>query len=798
MSKKPNPKTKRNTSTSTRKSTWSRLTEVRRNRRTQRRNDRQEAVVGAVDRMPRHLRPLGVDASAICAAGAATIDPTAGLVVGGAALAGFGINTAMSGLREVERKIASWHLAGASAWSLTASQVGLDTVPLWIAGVVGAIAAQSTWAQARAGAGKSTTARVSKSLAETWNDDEAGVLAKVGAAGARMTGHQPIANVDGAPIGDAYTVDLDGSSTKQSAFCAQVDAVAHYMPGRVRPHSITARPDTEDATRVHLRHIWVSPWKPVEEDPAGETVVTHPVVAVLQELSDAVEAATRYRDDPEAARQPLPPHVAAWLPKMRSYADPAWIGQTEDRGSYHKVNYRKGFGVRHSLTVAESGGGKTSLINSEFASIVPTRDCVIWYMDVSTKSGVDVAPWGGCIDWFVTNPEEGKEMLLAAKRIMDSRSETFGGNGGGGIRTPSQCPTIKIVIDEITSTFEEIDELIELLKPIITQGRSQGVQVEMYGQGGSQQGVAMRGWQELLRLGIHQRGALKVNDHSALRYALKEPDNVPYDMTSAPEGVVAWEAHKSNRADVFRAGYIDMGDPDEGVPGVIPAISSIYAPFRPVIEASSVQAAGSAYVNRKLVRTENPFLTPTEVAISHPPVNPVMSDGDLAENAANITTAHEWITTLLRGELDMNPSALIDLVEQEMPEGDSPEQRQERRQILGERHAAFVADMDAELGELEHAAAQMENAKLVDITEQPAQFSDDDEIMAVAIRMLRQNAKRGFTTAELLEELGGTKDRRTVNDRLKYLCRAGRVVRTGTTKNTRWYDPQHAPEEASQ
>lgn len=796
MAKTRKALTKRNPFKSKRKSLRERVLEKRRNEKDAKRNARQEATIEQVSALRPHLRPLAIDASAVATSGALTLDPTVGAVVGAVTAGGFGVNTALGEFTDIQRRMSYVHMAGAAAWAVLAWRLGLDQAATWLTAAPGVVAASVAWAQSNHTAGEVTGPRPDKTLAQRWNEPETGVLAKVGAEGARMVASTPITNADGVQIGDAYTIDLSGAKVVADDFCKRVRQLEHHMPGKVRPMSVEAVTDEDDANKVVLRWIWVQPWRSLARDPKGETVVEHPIVSVLPELSRVMEAAANRHDDPNAADEEIPPHVAVWLPRSRTIADPVWLGQNAQGAAHYRRNYVSGRGVGHLLFTAKSGAGKTSTVNAEMASIMPCDDVVVWYIDVSTKQGAAVRPWGRCIDWFITDPHEAAEALRAAKRIMDRRSEVWGAEFGER-RTPAQVPVLKIIIDEVTSTFDVIDEaaditLAELLKPMMTQGRSQGVQLDMYGQIAEQNGTGTHGWLSVLRAAPLDRAVSRVEDQSALRHALPSGAEVPYNMTSAPEGVVAYVADSEDVADVFRTGYIDTGDDER--PGLIPAIASIYAPWRKGLEGDDLQAAGPAYQARDTGPVENPFLTPTELAITHPPVVPATTDDDVNENRATITTARTWIERLMAGE----PMSTQEMVAAATADRDVPTDRAERKKYYDDKIAetrARAAEVDAELAELDAATADIGNVPLVELTGGPVSYDETDKVYALAVQMLRQNAGRGITTAELAEA-AGAKDRRTAESRLRALARAGGAIRTGKTRNTRWYHPDHVPDGA--
>lgn len=787
----------------------------RKNRLEQKRAARREAAHTFVLRNKIQGVPLALDGAMLGTGVAAAIDPTAGVITGTASTVITGAGAGFQLESKHELGLVGGQLAAGMGWATGAGVAGLDNPYILIAAVVVGGVAQLSWVDQR----KTRKEPVAKrSISDLWNTDETGVLAKAGAEGARMCRHATVYNRDGSPIGDDYEVDISGANLLQDAFCGKAGAIAGEMPGKVRRGAVNIYADSDDVNHCTVRAIWLAPWK---NDNAA-TIVNHTLVQHLTELHEIVNNAIDRRSNPELPTKTIPAHLKPWLPRMRSYVDPIPVGEREDQSTFYERNYKKGFGVLHKFVIAESGGGKTSYANSEIASTLPCRDVLPWIIDLSAKQGSHYAGWGSCIDWIATTPDEARSMLHTAMNIATQRGHTY--HGTGPARSPKQCPTIKLIIDELAALYEALDtEAYELLDPLVRQGRTQGVQIVLFDQTGMQIG-GMYGLKNLLR-NVHKRAALKVSDAGSLKGALRNPD-VPYDMTSAPQGVIAIEDYQADRAEVFRSYFVDEGDeedPDDH--GMLAPIAAIYAPFRPVLDEESYAAAGKAYHNRALVRTENPLLTPDEIVMSHAPVNPVQTEDDLAENVNNIKTGSNWLDAIMNGDLTVHtpnitgPDGETDLGEendgtglvdtanppkglnaiakdQGIPTSSSPHGRQERRTLTRERHDDRASNLDAALADINEKQASipkgMSVSEAIGPQPEPQSFPDSDRIMATAIETLRTQASKGLSTAELAHQVGAKK-RDTVVARLRYLEHTSRAVHVGKGPGARWYHPDSAP-----
>lgn len=830
---KTTSKTRKNTSNGSKKTLWGRITEKRRRRVEQRRAARQEAAITWAKGNQIHALPVVIDVMCLLVALVATLG-TLSAAVGIAALGCVAFGASCWFLLDARREhtLVFTHLAVGSVWGLASHLAGLAEPMYWAAGVIIALGAQVSWLDQRSAKKNSPKVKVARSLAEQWNDAENGILVRSGVKGARMYSHAPIRNNDGVVIGDSFEIDLTGSDTGQDAFEAMGQRLAEKMPGKVRRGAVNIVGDPDEVNHATVRAIWVSSWKSASEDPKG--IITHPVVEYLPKIQEIVLNAIERRKDPSIDTVEIPDYVKMWLPQMRSYADPVPMGQHEDRSTFWMRNYKRKFGVTHLFCVAETGGGKTSFVNGEIASEMPCRDVLFWVIDVSTKKGQDYTGWGSCIDWLATDAEEAVKMLKAARRVAAARGEHYK-DAAGSVRSPKQAPTIKLIVDELSALYDELDtEAFELLNPLTRQGRSQGVQVQMYDQSAEQVGN-LYGIKQLMRQ-MHRRAVLKVADTGNLSNVMRMPGSVPYDMSVAPEGVIAFEDHQSPRPELFRCYYVDTGDPDEDDHGVIPALASVYAPFRPALDEVSAHSAGSDYAERAMTREDNPLLTPEEVVMSHAPVNPVLDDDDLAENYANIRTGADWIDALLRGDLHMSTpdtsvmpaddthggdspddsQAVIDAVlgssnsvpadgerewtpvallkNQGVPTSTGERARQERRQMMQQRHQQAKDELDALFGEADQMNIPDDNPNLdiLEAEDPPQNYPDSDKIMAAALELLRTQASKGTTTRDIAEAAGGVK-RDTVMLRMRWLVHTGRAVQAGKTKGSRWYSPDCVP-----
>jgi DNA translocase FtsK/SpoIIIE-like protein len=108
------------------------------------------------------------------------------------------------------------------------------------------------------------------------------------------------------------------------------------------------------------------------------------------------------------------PHAEAirWCgPSARSITEPMDLGPFEDA-----EQCRVSFLRRHALFAGTTGSGKSGGLNVLMATLSACDDVVIWAIDL--KNGMELQPWGPCIDRLATTPEEAAALLADAVAIL--------------------------------------------------------------------------------------------------------------------------------------------------------------------------------------------------------------------------------------------------------------------------------------------------------------------------------------------------------------------------------------------
>ncbi len=145
------------------------------------------------------------------------------------------------------------------------------------------------------------------------------------------------------------------------------------------------------------------------------------------------------------------PHAEAiaWPgPSARSIAEP-W---TWDRSRTPK-QCRVSFLRRHALFAGTTGSGKSGGLNVLMATLAACDDVVIWAIDL--KNGMELQPWGPCIDRLATTPDEAAALLADAVAILQGRAAHLAASGRRVWEPSPEMPALVIIVDEYAELADE-------------------------------------------------------------------------------------------------------------------------------------------------------------------------------------------------------------------------------------------------------------------------------------------------------------------------------------------------------
>jgi S-DNA-T family DNA segregation ATPase FtsK/SpoIIIE len=166
--------------------------------------------------------------------------------------------------------------------------------------------------------------------------------------------------------------------------------------------------------------------------------------------------------DPHAEAIPWPG------PSARSITQPIDLGPFEDAEQCRVLFLR-----RHALFAGTTGSGKSGGLNALMATLAACEDVVIWAIDL--KKGMELRPWGPCIDRLATTPEEAALMLADAVAVLQARAARLAATGRRVWEPSPDMPSLVIVIDEYAELADEAPEAMSDTDSIARLGRAVAV-----------------------------------------------------------------------------------------------------------------------------------------------------------------------------------------------------------------------------------------------------------------------------------------------------------------------------------
>jgi hypothetical protein len=165
------------------------------------------------------------------------------------------------------------------------------------------------------------------------------------------------------------------------------------------------------------------------------------------------------------------PHAEAigWRgPSARSITQPVDLGPFEDA-----EQCRVSFLRRHALFADTTGSGKSGGLNVLMATLAACGDVVIWAIDL--KNGMELQPWGLCIDRLATTPGEAAALLADAVTILRARAAFLAASGRRVWEPSPDMPALVIIVDEYAELADESPDAMSNTDSIARLGRAVAV-----------------------------------------------------------------------------------------------------------------------------------------------------------------------------------------------------------------------------------------------------------------------------------------------------------------------------------
>jgi len=167
----------------------------------------------------------------------------------------------------------------------------------------------------------------------------------------------------------------------------------------------------------------------------------------------------------------MDPHAGSieWLgPSVTSIIQPIDLGPFEDASPC-----RISFARLHGIFGGTTGSGKSGALNVLMGNLVACPDVVIWGIDL--KKGMELGPWGSCIDRLATTPEHAITLLRDAVAVLEARAALLAAAGKRGWPISPDMPALIIIIDEYAELAEEASDAMSDTDSIARLGRAVAV-----------------------------------------------------------------------------------------------------------------------------------------------------------------------------------------------------------------------------------------------------------------------------------------------------------------------------------
>jgi hypothetical protein len=226
------------------------------------------------------------------------------------------------------------------------------------------------------------------------------------------------------------------------------------------------------------------------------------------------------------------PHADAitWPgPSVASITEPIDLGPFEDAMPARVLLLR-----RHALFGGATGSGKSGGLNVLMGNLTACTDVVIWAIDL--KRGMELGPWGACIDRLATTPAEARALLADAVSILEARAGFLAAVGQRVWEPSPDMPALLIIVDEYAELVESASEATGDADSISRRGRAVAVTLVAATQRPTQKAMG----QGPLRSQMDVRICFRVRERKDVDLVLGQ------GMLSA-----GWQAHRLNAPGKF-------------------------------------------------------------------------------------------------------------------------------------------------------------------------------------------------------------------------------------------------------
>jgi hypothetical protein len=297
----------------------------------------------------------------------------------------------------------------------------------------------------------------------------------------------------------------------------------------------------------------------------------------------------------------IDPHADAipWPgPSTNTITEPIDLGPFEDAAPCRVLFLR-----RHVLFGGATGAGKSSGLNVLMGNLAACQDVVIWAIDL--KKGMELGPWAPCIDRLATTPDEARQLLADAVKVLEARAALLAEQGHRVWQPTPDMPALVIIIDEYAELSDDAPDAIKHADSIARRGRAVAVNLVAATQRPTQKAMG--------------QGAVRSQMDVRISFRVRERKDVDLILG---QGMLAagWHAHALNAPGKFLIAAAEHDTPKRArayllTDQTVEAAATYYADLRPPLDAISQQAIEDQdpYPERTVVQPD-PDATATDAA----------------------------------------------------------------------------------------------------------------------------------------------------------------------------------------
>ena len=272
----------------------------------------------------------------------------------------------------------------------------------------------------------------------------------------------------------------------------------------------------------------------------------------------------------------MDPHAGAILwpgPSVTSITQPIDLGPFEDASPCQVL-----FARLHGIFGGTTGSGKSGGLNVLMGNLVACRDVVIWAIDL--KKGMELRPWGSCIDRLATTPEQAIALLRDAVAVLEARAALLAAAGKREWQISPAWPALVVIIDEYAELADEASNAMSDTDSIARLGRAVAVTLIAATQRPTQKAMG--------------QGAVRSQMDLRICFRVREPRDI--DLVLG-QGMLraGWDAHNLNAPGKFLVSAPGHDGPKRArayllTDQVVAETAARYASRRPELDAESRRA----------------------------------------------------------------------------------------------------------------------------------------------------------------------------------------------------------------